>query len=285
MNRKYLTKQNIIQYLEITIGTLIVAFAVKNIYAHVNLVTGGVSGLAVVFNNILAIPLWLTNTVINIFLFVAGAKLLGWKYISKTVYATLMLSFGLYIIPEIKMFDNDMILSTVFGGICTGVGIGLTLKNGTSTGGTDMLAQLLHLKIKSRSVVEIMQVLDTAVVIVGIVVFGIKPAMYALITVFIFTKVSDNIIEGVNFSKQIFVISDMAEEIAQGIMTKMNRGVTSIDVKGMYSGANKKMLFCVVRKKELVAFKKIVSSIDKNAFVILSDSREVFGEGFIEKLE
>lgn len=280
-----MNRHNVRRYIEITIGAFLIAFAVKNIYTPVNMVTGGVTGLAVVFKNIFNVPLWLTNTAVNAVLFVAAYKLLGTLYLSKTLYATLMVSFALYIVPDIAMFNGDMILSSVFGGICTGLGVGLTIRNGSSTGGTDMLAQLLHLKIKGHSVVEIMQVIDAIIVIVGIGVFGIRPAMYALITVFVVTKVSDNIIEGVNFSKQIFVISDKAEEIADKILTTIDRGVTSIDVKGMYSGQNKKMLFCVIRKKEIVAFKEIVSNIDKDAFVILSDSREVFGEGFIEKFE
>lgn len=280
----------IAEYFWMTLGAFLIAFAIVSIYNSIGLVTGGVSGLAIVFDRILHVPLAVTNTVINAFLFIAAYKFLGWKYIRRTVYTTAMLSFALYILPKVlpaasmSLFKDDMIISAVFGGICTGVGVGLTVRHGTSTGGTDMLAWLIKLKLKDRSVVEILQVLDGLVVILGIYVFGIKAAMYALINVYIVTKVSDNIVEGVNYSKQIFVISDMAEEIAEAIMKELERGVTSIQAKGMYSKTEKKMLFCVIRRKELGAFKELVAKIDKNAFVTLSDSREVFGEGFIENL-
>ncbi len=273
------------EYVWITLGAIFIAFPIKNIYAPVNLVTGGVSGLAIIFNKMFGVPLWATTAAINAILFLVSLKLLGWNYVKRTAYTMAALSASLAWIPSVPMFNGDMIISAIFGGICTGIGVALTIRNGTSTGGTDMLAWLIRLKLKSRSVVEIMQFLDAAVVLAGIYVFGIQPAMYALITVYTVTKVSDSLIEGVNFSKQIFVISDKSEEIAQAVMQELDRGVTAIQATGMYSKTNKQMLFCVIHRKELHAFKSIVSKIDKNAFVILSDSREVFGEGFIEKFE
>lgn len=282
--KKYLILSKFIDYILITIGAFIMAFAVKNIYAPINLVTGGVSGLSIILNKLAQVPLWVTSFVINVILFVAGLKLLGWKYIRKTTFTTAMLSFALAIIPSMNPFNGDMIISAIFGGVCTGVGVGLIVRCGTSTGGTDTLAYLIRLKLKDRSVVEIMRILDGIVVIIGIYFFGIKPAMYALITVYVVTWVSDGIVEGVNFSKQAFIISDKATDIANEIMEKLHRGVTEIDAKGMYTGNKKQVLFCVIRRKEITKFKEIISKIDKNAFVILSDSKEVFGGGFIEKL-
>lgn len=282
--KKYLVLSKFIDYILITIGAFIMAFAVKNIYAPINLVTGGVSGLSIILNKLAHVPLWVTSFVINVILFVAGLKLLGWKYIRKTTFTTAMLSFALAIIPSMNPFNGDMIISAIFGGVCTGVGVGLIVRCGTSTGGTDTLAYLIRLKLKDRSVVEIMRILDGIVVIIGIYFFGIKPAMYALITVYVVTWVSDGIVEGVNFSKQAFIISDKATDIANEIMEKLHRGVTEIDAKGMYTGNKKQVLFCVIRRKEITKFKEIISKIDKNAFVILSDSKEVFGGGFIEKL-
>lgn len=282
--KRYPVFTNSFDYILITIGAFIMAFAIKNIYAPVNLVTGGVSGLSIILNKMAYVPLWVTSFVINVILFIAGLKLLGWKYIRKTTFTTAMLSFALAIIPSMNPFNGDMIISAIFGGVCTGVGVGLIVRCGTSTGGTDTLAYIIRLKLKDRSVVEIMRILDGIVVIIGIYFFGIKPAMYALITVYVVTWVSDGIVEGVNFSKQAFIVSDKSEEIAKAIMEKLHRGVTEIDAKGMYTRKDKQMLFCVIRRKEITPFKEIVASIDKNAFVILSDSKEVFGGGFIKEL-
>ncbi len=240
------------EYVWITLGAIFIAFPIKNIYAPVNLVTGGVSGLAIIFNKMFGVPLWATTAAINAILFLVSLKLLGWNYVKRTAYTMAALSASLAWIPSVPMFNGDMIISAIFGGICTGIGVALTIRNGTSTGGTDMLAWLIRLKLKSRSVVEIMQFLDAAVVLAGIYVFGIQPAMYALITVYTVTKVSDSLIEGVNFSKQIFVISDKSEEIAQAVMQELDRGVTAIQATGMYSKTNKQMHSVIYRRQLLL---------------------------------
>ena len=277
-------KNNLIyEYVILIIGTFLMAFAIKNLYAPVNLVTGGVAGVSIILHSKFNVPLWLSNTALNVPLFLIAIPTLGWKFVARTLVATFTLSFALYIIPEMVLVSNDMFLSSLFGGILTGVGIGMVFMVKGTTGGTDLLAALLHLKIKRFSLIEIMQVVDIIIVIAGITVFGISQALYALVAIFVITKISDNIVEGVNFSKQAFIISDHSESIAQAIMQQMDRGVTAITAKGMYSGAEKQMLFCVIAQKEVVALRELVNSIDQKAFITLSDSREVFGEGFIEK--
>ena len=127
-----------------------------------------------------------------------------------------------------------------------------------------------------------MQVLDGLIVVAGASVFGIRSALYALIAIFCVAKVTDGLIEGLKCSKQAYIISQHYREIAEAIMEQMGRGVTSLEARGMYSDQEKKMLFCVVSKKEIVRLKEIVAEFDSSAFVIVSDAREVFGEGFIE---
>ena len=277
-------KNNLIyEYVILRIGTFLMAFAIKNLYAPVNLVTGGVSGVSIILHSKFNVPLWLSNIALNVPLFLIAIPTLGWKFVARTLVATFTLSFALYIIPEMVLVSNDMFLSSLFGGILTGVGIGMVFMVKGTTGGTDLFAALLHLKIKRFSLIEILQVVDIIIVIAGITVFGISQALYALVAIFVITKISDNIVEGVNFSKQAFIISDHSESIAQAIMQQMDRGVTAITAKGMYSGTEKRMLFCVIAQKEVVALRELVNSIDQKAFITLSDSREVFGEGFIEK--
>ena len=189
---------------------------------------------------------------------------------------------SLYVHPEKAILTDDLVLTALFGGIVCGAGTGFVFLSQATTGGTDMLAALLQKKMRHYSIAQIMQVLDGMIVILGAAIFGIRYALYALIAIYATAKVSDGLLEGLKFSKQAYVISDYYQEIAQAIMTRMERGVTALDAVGMYSGEGKKMLFCVVSKKEIVKLREIVEEFDKKAFLIVTDVREVFGEGFIE---
>ena len=236
----------------------------------------------VIAKELWSVPLWLTNTVLNIPLFAAGFFFCGWRFIKRTLFATVMLSVSLYVLPEASYLGSDLFLSALFGGIISGVGTGLVFLTSCTTGGTDLLAALIQKRLKHYTLAQIMQVLDGLIVVAGASVFGIRSALYALIAIFCVAKVTDGLIEGLKFSKQAYIISEHYREIAEAIMEQMGRGVTSIKARGMYSDQEKRMLFCVVSKKEIVRLKEIVAEFDSSAFVIVSDAREVFGEGFIE---
>ena len=266
----------------IVVGTFLIGFAIKSIYDPVSMVTGGVSGLAIIAKELWSVPLWLTNTLLNIPLFAAGLYVMGWKFIKRTLFSTVMLSVSLYVLPEASYMGNDILLSALFGGIISGVGTGMVFLASCTTGGTDMLAALMQKRMKHYTLAQIMQVLDGIIVLAGATVFGIPTALYALIAIFCVSKVTDGLIEGLKFSKQAYIISDSYREIADAILERRGRGVTSLEARGMYSNEEKKMLFCVVSKKEIVKIREIVSEFDARAFVIVSDAREVFGEGFIE---
>ena len=266
----------------IVVGTFLIGFAIKSIYDPVSMVTGGVSGLAIIAKELWSVPLWLTNTLLNIPLFAAGLYVMGWKFIKRTLFSTVMLSVSLYVLPEASYMGNDILLSALFGGIISGVGTGMVFLASCTTGGTDMLAALMQKRMKHYTLAQIMQVLDGIIVLAGATVFGIPTALYALIAIFCVSKVTDGLIEGLKFSKQAYIISDSYREIADAILERMGRGVTSLEARGRYSNEEKKMLFCVVSKKEIVKIREIVSEFDARAFVIVSDAREVFGEGFIE---
>ena len=271
-----------IEYGIIVLGTAIMAFAIKNIYDPVSMVTGGVSGLAIIFKEMWGVPLWLTNTLLNVPLFAAAYFIMGWKFIKRTLFATVLLSLFLYVLPVVNLTDSDMLLSALFGGILSGIGTGLLFLVGCTTGGTDMLAVLIQRAVPYYTVAQVMQVLDGMIVAAGALVFGIPAALYAMIAIFCLAKVTDGIIEGLKFSKQAYIISDQYEEVAQAVMGRKGRGVTSLEARGMYSGQEKKVLFCVVSKKELVELRQITAEFDPRAFMIVNDAREVFGEGFIE---
>lgn len=269
-------------YILIILGTFIMGFAIKNIYDSAGLVTGGVSGIAIILKKQLGIALWITNTALNIPLFLVSVRLKGWQFIKRTLAATVSLSVSLYIIPEVTFLGDELLLAALFGGIVSGAGVGLVFVAQATTGGTDMLAALIQRALPHYSLAQIMQVLDALVVLIGASVFGITYALYALIAIYAVTKVSDGLIEGMKFSKVAFIISSRTEEIARAIMDQMDRGVTALHARGMYSGMSRDMLFCVVSKKEIVQLKELVVGHDSQAFVIVSDAREVLGEGFIE---
>lgn len=275
-------------YLRILLGTAIMAFAIKCIYDPVGLVTGGVSGLAIIVKNMgkaltgQEIPLWLTTTVLNIPLFLAAIYIQGLKPVFKTLFATASLSLFLAIVPSFTVVENDLFLAAVFGGLLSGVGFGLMLGGQATTGGTDLLAALIRRRMKQYSVAQLLQVLDGLIVLGGAAVFGLNYALYAMVAVFFVSKVSDMIIEGWKFSKQAFIITDKTEEIAARLLSDLDRGVTSLYARGMYSKQERQVLFCVVSKKEIVRLKELIGEMDPKAFVIVSDVREVLGEGFVE---
>ncbi|MGN0271910.1 MAG: YitT family protein [Lachnospiraceae bacterium] len=277
-----------VDFLFIVLGTGIMALAIQCIFEPIGLVTGGFTGIAIIIRKVTAglveggIPLWLTNIVLNIPVFLFALKIKGKRFIGRTVIGTVLLSFWLYIIPQVDLTQGDYMLSAIFGGVITGIGIGFVLLAKATTGGTDMVSVLIQHKVRHYSVVQILQVIDGAVVLAGLYVFGLKPALYAVVAIFITSKVSDALMEGMKYSKAAFIITDRYQEVADAIMTKLDRGLTGLDATGMYSGDKKIVLYCVVSKKEIVDLKDIVAEIDTKAFVIVTDAREVLGEGFLE---
>ena len=277
-----------VDYLFIFMGTGIMALAIQCIFEPIGLVTGGFSGIAIIIRKMTAgiveggVPLWLTNLALNVPVFIAALIIKGRKFLGRTVIGTVLLSFWLYVIPQVDLTQGDYMLSSVFGGVITGIGIGFVLLAKATTGGTDMVSALIQKYVRHYSVVQILQVIDGMVVLAGLYVFGLKPALYAIVAIFITSKVSDALMEGMKYSKAAFIITDCYKEIADAIMTQLDRGLTGLDATGMYSGDKKTVLYCVVSKKEIVELKDIVAKIDPKAFVIVTDAREVFGEGFLE---
>ena len=276
------------EYLLIIVGTALMATAITSCFDAAGLVTGGFSGISILvkagtkslYGN--GIPLWVTNLVLNIPVFLLAAKIKGIAFVKKALLGDLSLTVWLAVLPAWKL-SGDFLLVALYGGLLQGVGIGLVFLGGGTTGGTDLLAAIIQNFMRHYSIAQIMQFVDGAVVLVGMYVFGVERALYAIIAVYLVTKVSDGIIEGLKFSKSVYIITEKPDEVSRMVMEDLDRGITGISAKGMYSGQDKLMLFCVVGKKELVHLKEMIDEIDPNAFVIVGDEREVHGEGFLEK--
>lgn len=275
-------------YMMIIIGTGIMAFGIACFYDPVGLVTGGFSGLAIVIKHLTSalfdggIPLWLTNIALNVPVFILAYFLKGRKFIGKTLFGTIMLSLWLYILPSVDMAHGDLMIAALFGGVCSGAGVGFVIRVGATTGGTDMVSALVQLKLRHFSIVQILLVIDGIVVLLGMLIFGMLPTLYAIIGIVLQTKASDLVVEGFNYSKAAYIITNEHEEVAKRIMNELERGVTGLHAKGMYTQDEKCMLYCIVTQKEIIVLKDIVNEIDPSAFVIVSDVKEVLGEGFQE---
>lgn len=278
-----------VDYLLIFLGTALMAFAINSVYDPNELVTGGFTGAAIVVKAFTerivkgGIPIWLTNIVLNVPVFLLGAKIKGLRFLKRTLTATVMLSVWLYLLPVIHIGVNDLILVAVFGGGIAGVGIGLVLMANATTGGTDMVAALIQHYLPHYSIVQIMQIIDAAIVIIGAYTFGITAALYAIIAIIVTSQISDYLIEGGKFAKVAYIITDHSEAVSDAVLNELGRGLTGWNAKGMYSAEHKNVLFCVVSKKEIVILKECIARIDEKAFVVVSDAREVLGEGFLER--
>ena len=277
------------EYLMIIVGTGLMSLAINSVFDASGMVTGGFSGVAIIIKAWTkglvngGIPLWVTNCVLNIPLFFIAWRVKGFSFIKKAILGEVSLSAWLAIQPVFHLAGDDLLLAALYGGVIQGMGIGLVFLGGGTTGGTDMMAAIIQKFLQHYSISQIMQIIDGAVVVIGMYVFGIHKALYAIIALYLVTKVSDGLIEGLKFSKAVYIITEKPEEIARMIMEDLDRGATGINAKGMYSGQDKLMLFVVVNKKEIVMLKEKVDEIDPQAFVIVTDAREVHGEGFIEK--
>ena len=287
--QRILNKKSVVwDYIMVIIGTGLLATSIKCLYDPMGLVTGGFTGLCIVIKEVTegivdgGIPLWLSNLILNIPLFLVAWKVKGKRFIWRTIIGTFLRSAWIYVIPAVDLTQQDYFLVAVFGGCIGGAGMGLILLGRATTGGTEMVAVLLQHFVRHYSVVQIMQVLDAMIVLFGLYMFGIKAGMYAIVAIFVTTKVSDGLMEGFKYSKSAFIITDHYEAVADRVLQELDRGLTGLYAKGMYSGTDKCMLYCVVSKKQIVELKDIVSEIDPDAFVIVSDVREVLGEGFLE---
>ena len=243
-------------YLLIFIGTALMSIALKSAFDTNGIVDGGFSGIAIIVKSVTeplipgGIPLGVTNLILNIPMFFLGIKIMGFGFMAKTIWGTVSLSFWLTVIPVIPLVEGDMVLAVLIGGVIQGTGI--------------------------------MQVIDGMIVVIGAFVFGPTKAMYAIVAIYIVGKVTDGLQEGLNYAKAVYIITDHQEEVSRRILEDLDRGVTGVHAQGMYAGTERLMLFSVVGKKQIVQLKEAVAEVDPRAFMIVTDAREVLGEGFQE---
>jgi uncharacterized membrane-anchored protein YitT (DUF2179 family) len=276
-------------YFWMTFGILITAYALDAFMIPNRIAAGGVSGLSTVIFYALRdahlppIPVGVTMLVINIFLLAIGIRLRGWRYGAKTIYGAVGLSVAIDLMaPFIRpLATHDPLLAVLWGGALCGIGMGMVFRVGGNTGGTDIVAQLLTKKV-NLGVGQLMLLVDACVLLVAGLKFGPELALYGAVAVFVTTTTIDVVQEGLSTEKAAFIFSKMNDQIGASILSELGRGATAFAARGVYTGEEREVIFCVVSRRELDDLKNIVHSLDPDAFLVISDVHEALGEGFKE---
>lgn len=286
MLNKFDVARDIRDYILLLIGTFILALGIYWFLEPNTIAPGGVTGLAIVIKKITGVEVAITNLIINVPLFILGLVVLGKAFGFKTALGTLFLSIYLMILNKFGLeiaLTDDLLLASIFGGICSGLGIGMVFRSGGTTGGTDLAGAILHNYFPSLSIAKLMMILDLFVIVTaGIVDKNIETSLYSMIALYTIVKVADFIVEGLDYSKSFQIVTDHPDEIGKALLENLDRGVTSLYGKGMYSGKDKQVLLCVVHRGQVAKAKKIIYDIDHRAFIMVTTTHEVLGEGFRE---
>lgn len=278
-----LLKSNLIWLLGCSLYSIGVnCFAVPNEIAQ-----SGMTGAAVIINYLFHTPVGITNFVINIPLLVLMFLFLGKKMLARTLWVTVILSAALDIFGAfMPVYQGDMILASLFCGLLEGAGLGLIMITGATSGGTDIVAKLINKRWPHLSVGSMVMVADAIIVITGMVVFrSIESGLYAIIVIFVSSRVIDSMIYGTGNGKMLMIVTEKADEISKAIISTTKRGVSILPAKGAYTGKDKSILLCVARKNEIANIIKTVKATDEKTFIIVSEANEILGQGFTQKLE
>ena len=274
-------KQNepVIGYVYIVLGCIVGGAAYPLFLVPNGIAPGGLTGVATVLNYLFGAPVGVTSLLMNVPLFLMGYKLMGGSFAFRSMIATVLFSLliDLFRFPALT---DDVLLASVYGAILLGVGLGLILRGGATTGGSDMIAKLVHHRLSFVSVGMILLFVDCTVIALAAFTMSTRAALYSLICIFVSSKVIDLVLAGFGSAKMCFVVSAQSAEIAGRIMKELDRGVTLLPAIGGYTGKETKALISVVDQKEVLAVKRIVSETDARAFMFITDTHETLGEGF-----
>jgi uncharacterized membrane-anchored protein YitT (DUF2179 family) len=272
-----------INLLQIIAGSLLVAVSLNILLIPHGLLSGGVAGLALAFLYLFKIPVYSSILLLNIPIFWWGAREINRQFLLYSLAGTLALTiFQATTYNLIEPLPVDLFLASIFGGGLSGVGLGLVFRGHGSTGGTDIIAVILKKK-KNMSIGEVGFYANLLVITISLAFFPLDIVLYTVISMFVAGKMIDVTITGFNLNKSVMIISNMSEEIGGRIINEMHRGVTYFSGWGAFTRENKTIINCVANRFELAKLKHIISEIDPDAFVYISDATEVLGKGFTRK--
>jgi len=282
-----IVKRIIKEYALITIGSFITALGLVLFMTPSKIAAGGVSGIAVILYHLFGFGPGYSILILSLPIFLIGLQIFGKRYGFKSLYGTVALSVGVSVFGYFLGYEGvleyvdktDILLSALFGGVIIGGGLGIVMKGGANTGGTDILAQILH-RYSSLPLGTSLFIVDGAVITVAAIVFGVEAGLFAVITVFTTGQVINLITSGANYAKMAYIISSKHSEIREKLLHDMGLGGTLIDSRGMYTDMEKNLIMTVVRNRKISQVTNVVRTIDPNAFMVITNAAEVLGEGF-----
>lgn len=278
--KEIMTKYHrVLEYVYVLVGSVFVALAFNGCLLPNGVASGGFSGLSTILHSVLGWEPAFVQWALNIPLFLVGWYILGGRFAMKTLVGTFFLPFMIFMTRNIEPWTTDALLGSIFGGITVGIGLGIIFRGNGSTGGTDLLAQILN-KYTNLSLGMSVAILDGIVVLMSALLLSMENGMYALVALFITSKTIDFVQVGPGTAKMALIITNNPDEVKDGIFKEVNRGVTKVSGYGGYTDNERPILMCVVEQSEFTELKQVVKQLDSSAFVVVLDANEVVGEGF-----
>jgi uncharacterized membrane-anchored protein YitT (DUF2179 family) len=284
VKEKIFSKKWFIAYSEIAVGAFIMAAGFVLFITPYKIVPGGVYGISIVLHHMFGTPVGLVALCFDVPLTIIGIKVLGPRFGIKTVVGFILtagfVDLLTYLWGDLPLVENDALLSSIFGGLFVGFGLGLIFKAKATSGGSDIVAMIIS-KYTKLPLGQLMIAVDSAIVVIGLVVFkDWKIPLYSLIVIFITGRVVDIVLQGISYDKTLFIISSKPEKLRDKIINDLNRGGTFIPGKGMYNGSEKTIIYTVVNRREMAILQDFVHKIDPNAFMTVINANEILGNGF-----
>ena len=284
VNEKLFSKKWFVAYSMILVGAFIMAAGFVFFITPYKIVPGGVYGISIVLHHMFGTPVGLIALLFDIPLTLIGIKVLGPRFGVKTVVGFVLTAVFVdlltYLWGELPLVENDALLSSIFGGLLIGLGLGLIFKAKATSGGSDIVAMIIS-KYTKLPLGQLMIAVDSAIVLVGLVVFqDWKIPLYSLIVIFITGRVVDIVLQGISYDKTLFIISEKPRELRDKIINDLNRGGTFIQGKGMYSESERTIIYTVVNRREMAILQDFIHQIDPTAFMTVINANEILGNGF-----
>lgn len=274
----------IIEIIGTIFGSAIIAFGIASFLLPNQLSSGGISGVATITYYLFHIPMGAMIVIINVPLFIFAGYKNGKEFFLKSLVGTISLSLFIDILDKYPPITTDKLLASIYGGVIIGIGTAVILKVNSSTGGSELIVNLIKSYNPYISMSKYLTIIDIIIVALNVIFLGqIEIGLYSAIAIFLYGKLVDIIFEGVDFSKLIFIISDKNEEISKAIVDDVRRGVTGLYGKGMYKNKEKLVLMCAASRRDIYKIKDLARSIDGKCFIVVANVREVVGKGFKEE--
>lgn len=271
--------ERLFSYAQIILGALIGGAAYPLFMTPNKIAPGGITGIATILNHLFQWPVGTVTLILNVPLFLISYRAMGRIFAFRSLVATLFFTLFIDVLP-LQPMTTDPLLGALYGGVMLGAGLGLIMRGGATTGGSDMVARMVNKRFQFISTGSFLFAIDFAVVVSAGFLIGATEALYSLICIFLSARIMDTIIIGFSSNKACFIISSRWQEISDRIMRDMDRGVTQLTARGAYTGAERPTLLCVIGRSEIMALKRILREEDEKAFVIIVEAHEAIGDGF-----